>query len=85
VKTRGKNRIALAPAFAQHPAMLAKVCSATVNGIEAYPIEVEVNEGWGETLIVNIGLPDAAVKESRDRVSTGPGNSGFKLPPVRSK
>src|SRR6266540_200938 len=50
--------------------MLAKVCSAAVNGIEAYPVEVEVNAGWGDTLIVIVGLPDAAVKESRDRVST---------------
>ena len=32
--------------------MLAKVCSAAVNGIEAYPIEVEVNAGYGDTLIV---------------------------------
>ena len=32
--------------------MLAKVCSAAVNGIEAYPIEVEVNAGYGDTIIV---------------------------------
>jgi hypothetical protein len=32
--------------------MLAKVCSAAVNGIEAYPVEVEVNAGFGNTLIV---------------------------------
>src|SRR5207247_9958802 len=57
--------------------MLAKVCSAAVNGIEAYPIEVEVNAGYGDTLIVIVGLPDAAVKESRDRVMTGLINSGF--------
>ena len=31
--------------------MLAKVCSAAVNGIEACPVEVEVNSGWGDTLI----------------------------------
>jgi hypothetical protein len=36
--------------------MLAKVCSAAVNGIEAYPVEVEVNAGFGDTLIVIIGL-----------------------------
>jgi hypothetical protein len=50
--------------------MLAKVCSAALNGIEAYPVEVEVNAGWGDTIVVIVGLPDAAVKESRDRVST---------------
>ncbi len=64
--------------------MLARVCSAAVNGIEAYPIEVEVNAGWGETLIVIVGLPDAAVKESRDRVTTALGNSGFKFPMGRT-
>ncbi|HOX58100.1 MAG TPA: hypothetical protein PLC99_14525 [Verrucomicrobiota bacterium] len=32
--------------------MLAKVCSAAVSGIEAYPVEVEVNAGYGDTLIV---------------------------------
>jgi hypothetical protein len=30
--------------------MLAKVCSAAVNGIESYPVEVEVNAGYGDTL-----------------------------------
>ena len=57
--------------------MLARVCSAAVNGIEAYPIEVEVNAGYGDTLVVIVGLPDAAVKESRDRVMTALINSGF--------
>src|SRR5215471_10329152 len=57
--------------------MLAKVCSAAVNGIEAYPVEVEVNAGYGDTLIVIVGLPDAAVKESRDRVMTALIKSGF--------
>jgi magnesium chelatase family protein len=64
--------------------MLARVCSAAVNGIEAYPVEVEVNAGWGETLIVIVGLPDAAVKESRDRVTTALTNSGFKFPMGRT-
>src|SRR5947207_1690108 len=57
--------------------MLAKVCSAAVNGVEAYPVEVEVNAGYGDTIIVIVGLPDAAVKESRDRVMTALINSGF--------
>jgi len=60
--------------------MLAKVCSAAVNGIEAYPVEVEVDSGWGDTGIVIVGLPDTAVKESRDRVTTAITNSGFKFP-----
>src|SRR5947208_6043794 len=57
--------------------MFAKVCSAAVNGVEAYPVEVEVNAGFGDTIIVIDGLPDAAVKESRDRVMTALINSGF--------
>ncbi|MDB6019246.1 MAG: ATP-binding protein [Pedosphaera sp.] len=64
--------------------MLAKVCSAAVNGIEAYPIEVEVNAGWGDTKIVIVGLPDAAVRESQDRVTTALMNSAFKFPMGRT-
>ncbi len=60
--------------------MLARVFSSAVNGIEAYPIEVEVNSGWGDSVVVIVGLPDAAVKESRDRVGTALSNSGFKIP-----
>ncbi|MGY8656807.1 MAG: YifB family Mg chelatase-like AAA ATPase, partial [Verrucomicrobiia bacterium] len=64
--------------------MLAKVCSAAVNGIDAYPLEVEVNAGWGDTVVVIVGLPDTAVKESRDRVSTAITNSGFRFPMGRT-
>jgi hypothetical protein len=41
-----KNRLALAPFLPQHPPMLARVLSAAVNGIEAFPFEVEVHSGW---------------------------------------
>jgi magnesium chelatase family protein len=60
--------------------MLAKVCSAAVQGIEAYPVEVEVNVGWGDTKFTLVGLPDAAVRESLDRVTTAMTNSAFKFP-----
>ena len=60
--------------------MLSRACSAAVNGIEAYAVEVEVNCGFGETFIVIVGLPDAAVKESRDRVTTALSNSGYTFP-----
>jgi hypothetical protein len=47
-----KMCIALAPAFAQTPPMLARVLSA-VNGIEAFPVEVEVNSGrWDTTVVI---------------------------------
>jgi predicted ATPase with chaperone activity len=40
--------------------------------------------GWGDTVIVIVGLSDAAVKESRDHVSTALTNSGFKFPMGRT-
>jgi hypothetical protein len=43
--------------------MLAKVCPAAVNGIEAYPVEVEVNAGYGDTIVVIRGSPGVATKE----------------------
>lgn len=64
--------------------MLARVFSSAVNGINAYPVEVEVNAGYGDTNIVIVGLPDTAVKESRDRVSTALVNSGYKFPMGRT-
>ena len=60
--------------------MLSKVCSAAVNGIEAFPVEVEANGGTGDFQILVVGLPDAAVKESKDRVVTALTNSGFRFP-----
>jgi len=47
--------------------MLAKIYSAAVYGVDAYEVEIEVNAPAAIRLIVIVGLPDAAVKESRDR------------------
>jgi magnesium chelatase family protein len=58
--------------------MLAKVYSGAVYGVDAYPVEIEVNAGHGDPVVVIVGLPDAAVKESKDRVYTALHNSGFK-------
>lgn len=44
--------------------MLAKVCSAAVNGIEAYPVEVEVNAGYGDTIIVMIDTDHTHIKRA---------------------
>jgi magnesium chelatase family protein len=57
--------------------MLAKVCSASVLGIEAYAVEVEVNAGYGDLRRTIVGLPDAAVRESFERVSAAITNSGY--------
>src|SRR5436190_9122348 len=64
--------------------MLARVFSAAINGIEAFPVEVEVNSGWGDSVMVIVGLPDTAVKQSHDRVSNALSNSGFKNPMGRT-
>jgi hypothetical protein len=34
--------------------MLSKVCSAAVNGIEAYPVEVEVDSVWSDTYVITV-------------------------------
>ena len=64
--------------------MLAQIDSAAVQGIEAWPVEVEVDANFGQTNIVIVGLPDAAVKESRDRTLTALTNSGFRFPMGRT-
>ncbi|MBW8746461.1 MAG: YifB family Mg chelatase-like AAA ATPase [Acidobacteria bacterium] len=66
--------------------MLFKTRSAAVYGIDAHLIDVEVDFSTvvrdAETFST-VGLPDAAVKESRDRVRSAIRNSGFDMPPVR--
>lgn len=65
--------------------MLATVLSAAIQGIEAVPVQVEVNTGEaGEPKLILVGLPDAAVKESDDRVFSALSNSGLKMPRTRT-
>ena len=65
--------------------MLATFFSAALQGIEATPVHVEVNAvETGEPKLFLVGLPDAAVKESADRVFTALRNSGFKVPYTRT-
>ena len=61
--------------------MLARVTSGAVLGIGALPVEIEVNAGGGEPNVVIVGLPDAAVRESKDRVWTAISNSNY-MPPM---
>lgn len=58
--------------------MLTRVFSAALQGVEAIEVEVEVNAGAGLPQVIVVGLPDASVKESRDRVTTAIANSGFR-------
>lgn len=66
--------------------MSAKCFSAAVTGIDAVPVEVEVKISGGnvpvakEGMITIVGLPDAAVRESRERISAAFASSKFALP-----
>ncbi len=63
--------------------MLARIHSASLNGIEAYPVEIEVDVSSGLPAVNIVGLPDTAVKESRERVKSALKNSGFPFPDNR--
>jgi magnesium chelatase family protein len=63
--------------------MLARVISAAVQGIDSYLIDVEVDIAPGLPTFSTVGLPDAAVKESKDRVVAAVRNSGFDFPTKR--
>src|SRR5258708_3771192 len=63
--------------------MLARVASATVIGIEAAAIDVEVDVAVGLPGCHIVGLADAGVREGRVRIRGALENSGFKLPPRR--
>jgi magnesium chelatase family protein len=63
--------------------MLARLESAAVLGVEAYPVHVEVDVGFGLPFFRMVGLPDASVRESRDRVRAAIRNSGFEFPSHR--
>ncbi len=60
--------------------MLAKVFSSAVLGIDAYPVEVEVDISRGLPVFSTVGIPDNAVKESKDRVKSAIKNSGYEFP-----
>jgi magnesium chelatase family protein len=61
--------------------MLSNILSASIIGIDAYPVEVEVDiTSRGLPHFSMVGLPDAAVKESRDRVRAALKNIGFHFP-----
>jgi magnesium chelatase family protein len=66
--------------------MLFKARSAAVYGIDAHLIDVEVDFSQiklDKEQFSTVGLPDAAVRESRDRVRSAIKNSGFEIPPTK--
>jgi magnesium chelatase family protein len=60
--------------------MLACLRTAAVYGIDACPVHVEVDVSFGFPSFTMVGLPDASVRESRDRVRSAIRNSGFEFP-----
>ena len=73
-----------APRFARAVGIvLASLRSAAVFGVEAYPVNVEVDVSFGLPQFAMVGLPDATVRESRDRVRSAIRNCGFEFPPHR--
>ena len=60
--------------------MLAKTHSATVLGVEAHPIQVEVDLAVGLSQFTIVGLPDGTIKESKERINAAITNSGYSFP-----
>jgi magnesium chelatase family protein len=63
--------------------MLASLRTAAIFGIDACRVQVEVDVSFGFPSFTMVGLPDASVRESRDRVRSAIKNSGFEFPPHR--
>ncbi len=63
--------------------MLARVLSSAVFGIDAYVVEVEVDIAQGLPAFATVGLPEGAVKESKDRVKAAIKNCGYDFPSRR--
>ncbi len=60
--------------------MLGKTNSASLYGLEAYPVSVEADISNGLPGFEIVGLPDTAVRESRERVKAAIKNSGYQFP-----
>jgi len=60
--------------------MLSKILSCATYGIEGYLVDVEVDLSTGLPGFTTVGLPDNAVKESKDRVFAAIKNAGFRFP-----
>ena len=60
--------------------MLARTLGYGLSGVSGFAVKVEVYAATGMPALEIIGLPDASVKESRDRVSAAIVNSGFTMP-----
>src|SRR3990172_8975076 len=73
----------MTPGLHQARLVLASLQSAAVFGVEVYAVQIEVDVSFGLPHFSMVGLPDATVRESRDRVRAAIRNSGFVFPPHR--
>lgn len=63
--------------------MLARVTSGALRGVDGFLVEVEVDIAAGMSAFTTVGLPETAVKESKDRVKAAIKNSGYRFPSTR--
>ncbi len=70
----------MGPLFCFIVKMLSKILSFSLYGLEAIPVEVEVDLSRGLPGITIVGLPDSSIKESRERIRSALINSGFDFP-----
>ncbi len=63
--------------------MLAKVHSGAVQGVDGFPVIVEVDLALGLPMFTTVGLPDGSVRESKERVKAAIKNCGYDFPPKR--
>ena len=63
--------------------MLANICTGAIKGIEGFAVSVEVDIAAGMPTLAVVGLPDAEVRESKERVVAAVRNSGFDFPSKR--
>src|SRR5437879_9031408 len=63
--------------------MLSRVRSAALWGLEAFPVECEIDVGPGLPGFILVGLPDASAREARERVWPALRNAGFQVPDRR--
>ena len=59
--------------------MIARTYSATLVGVDAVEVEIESHDGGGNPRMFIVGLPDASVKESRERVTAAISSCGFRM------
>ena len=60
--------------------MIVKTLSSAIIGIDSFPVEVEVDITAGLPQFSTVGLPDASIRESKDRIKAAIKNSGYKFP-----